>query len=325
MGHGITDKDSMVSTNRIPWHGLGARVDHLMTPEEAVKEGGLDWTVGKRPLLVEHADGQHNYLKDWVATVRESDGLPLGAVKPNYPIIQNLEIAEFQAAVLNVLGKDERLVETCGSLFGGRVVWFLSHIPKDIDLGSGGKIEAFQVIAASHNATLPVICKNTPTRVECANTLDMSIHGSGNTYRFKHTLDWKSKVFQAQEALDLTFKYLDALEVTAKDLMRQKMTYKDLLAFTVELFPSASTDETAVPTRTQNRRNGVLEMLHADNLANIKATKWGAYNAVAEWVDHHGTFRETEGGSKEDNRAYSILTGQASVLKNQALSILLKK
>lgn len=324
MGHGITGKDSMVSTNEMPWHGLGARSDTLMTPQEALELGGLNWNVVKRPLLVEHPDGSRNYLNDWVATVRSTDGLPLGAVKPNYTTISNQELAEFQAAVLDVLGKDERLVETAGSLFGGKVVWILSHIPKDIDLKDGGKISAYQVIGASHNATLPVFLKNTPVRVECANTLDMSIKGAGHTYKFKHTRDWKSKVLQAQEALNLTFRYLEAFEKTAKELMRHKMTYQELVAFTEILFPSgADPDGGKVPTRTANRREGVLNMLHADNLANVKATAWGAYNAVAEYVDHHGTFRGTEGGTKEDNRALSILTGQASILKEQALKILL--
>lgn len=325
MAHGITDDDSMVSTNAMPWHGLGARTDHLMTPDEALEQGGLLWDVVKKPLLVDHgADGQ-NFLDDWVATVRSSDGKPLGAVKPNYTPISNRELAEFQAAVIDVLGKGERLIESAGSLFGGKVVWFLTHIPKDIDLGDGGKISTYQVIAASHNATLPVILKNTPTRVECWNTLDASVKGAGNTYRFKHTQDWKTRVLQAQEALDLTFKYLGAFEKQARSLMATRMTYKDLLAFTEVLFPStADPDGDKVPTRTQNRREGVLAMLHADNLANVKSTGWGAYNAVAEFVDHHGTFRETDGGSREDNRALSILSGQASLVKDQALKILLE-
>lgn len=327
MPAGLTDADSMVSTNKLPWHGLGARVDHLMTPEEALVEAGLDWKVVKRTLNVEHeVDGERvfNQLPDWVATVRDSDGLPLGAVKPSYQVIQNAELAEFQAAVLDVMGEDARLIETAGSLFSGKVVWFLFQVPKTIDLGNGGTILPYAMIAASHNATLPVILKNTPVRVECANTVDMAIAGSGNVYKFKHTLGWRDKVLQAQEALDLTFKYLDAFEKQAQVLLAKRMTYKDLVSFTQELFPSREDPDGKVPTRTANRRDGVLAMLHTDNLANVKTTAWGVYNAVAEYVDHHGTFRETEGGTKADNRALSILSGQASLLKAQALRILVK-
>lgn len=326
MSSGVTEQDMVVSTGKIPWWGLGVRRDTLMTVEEALtaedEQGrNLDWEVVKKPLLVDHGDGQMNYLNDWVATVRSSDGLPLGAVKPNYTPASNRELAEFMAAVLDVLGT-ERAIETAGSLFGGKVVWFLFQVPKVIDLKDGGKIAPYAVIASSHNATLKNTLKITPTRIECANTLDMAIHGAGNVYGFKHTRDWKGNIIQAQEMLGLTFKYLDEFEKTAKDLMRQRMTYKDMVAFTEVLFPSTA-DPDQVPTRTQNRRDGVLAMLHTDNLANIKTTAWGAYNAVAEFVDHHGTFRETEGGSREDNRALSIFTGQASLLKDQALKILL--
>lgn len=320
MSHGITAQDDMISTNAMPWHGLGQRSDHLMTVEEVVEgDGVLAWTVSKKQLAVPMGDGSFAPMQDWVATVRDSDNLPLGAVKPGYTVIQNSELAEFQRALLEVEGG---MIETAGSLFGGKVVWFLSHIPADIDLGDAGKIKAYQLLASSHNATLPVFLKNTPVRVECANTLDMARTGTGNSFKFKHTTEWRAKMEQARAALGITKKYLASFEKTAKVLIAKKVTYQDLLAMTSELFPFAG-DPDKVPTRTQNRRDAVLSMLAGDNLQNTKGTAWQWYNAVAEYVDHKGTFRETEGGSREDNRALSILTGQASLVKDQALKIAL--
>lgn len=319
MSHGITDNDSMVSTGKIPWHELGARTDHLMTPEEALELGGLNWKVSKRQIAVPNADGSFAPIQDWVATVRDSDGLPLGVVKPGYTIIQNEEVAEFQRALLEV---SDGTIETAGSLFGGKVVWFLSHVPGDLDLGVGGNVKAYLMLAASHNATLPLFGKATPVRVECANTLDMARTGSGNSFKIKHTASWASKMEQARAAIGITKEYLASFEKTAKVLMAKKMTHKDLLAFTEELFPFAG-DPDKTPTRTLNRRDAVLSLFDADNLQNAPKSAWRAYNAVAEYVDHQGTFRETDGGSREDNRALSILTGQASLLKDQALQLLL--
>lgn len=322
MAAGIEDRDTMVSTGKTPWHNLGARRDTLMTPAEALHEGGLDWDVIKEPLLVQHADGTFDQLRDWVATVRSSDGLPLGAVKPSYPVINNAELLDFLMAVTRVAAGNTkaRIVEAAGSLYNAKIVWFLLRLPDLIDLGLGGTIEPYVVIASSHNATLKPTLKNTPTRVECANTLDMAIAGHGNTFAFKHTRGWRDNLPQAEEALGLSDAYLKAFERQARALIKARMTRHELDAYVQALFPARVEDE--VPRRTQNRRDGVIALLAADNLANVRLTKWAAYNATADWIDHAGTFRETDTGSRDDNRAYSILTGQASSLKARALAIL---
>lgn len=319
---GLQEGDTMVSSGKTPWHTLGARSDRLMTPKEALLKAGLDWEVVKMPLLVDHGDGNMNYLQDWVATVRASDGLPLGAVKPSYPIINNDELLEFLMAVIKVLGAGDRLIETAGSLFNARVVWFLVHLPLDIDLGLGGNVESYVVIASSHNATMKPTLKNTPTRVECANTLDMAIAGVGGMFGFKHQLGWKAYVPQAQEALGVTRAYLEAFEKKAREMMSAKVTRKTIDAYLENLFPGKVDDTGNVPVKVQHRRDAVVALLSADNLQNVKLSKWALYNATADYIDHQGIFRETDNASRDDNRAYSILTGSASQLKARALHIL---
>lgn len=35
-----------------PWHKLGTKIDEPATVEEALKVGGLDWTVSMQPLAL---------------------------------------------------------------------------------------------------------------------------------------------------------------------------------------------------------------------------------------------------------------------------------
>jgi len=51
--HGIMENDFMFSgRGEVPWHGIGAVLDGVLTSEQAIKEARLTWTVEqKRPYM----------------------------------------------------------------------------------------------------------------------------------------------------------------------------------------------------------------------------------------------------------------------------------
>lgn len=327
MTSGITERDSMFSTGKLPWHqdiriGIKNRSDVLVTKEQAIELSGLDWTVRKVPVLAQ-VNGHSEAIPGYAATVRDSDDLVLGVVKDSYQVFQNETLFDFADALV---GEGQAVYETAGSLFGGKIVWALLRLPDNIILPrEAGEIIPFVAVDSSHNGTKAMTARPTPVRVECANTLNAAHMGKKASIVIKHTsmADPMARIVQAQEAMGFTFKWYEAFEATAKKLITAKMSGKNLEGFVNLVFPSRRDEDEDTATRTQNRRDAVLAIArNAENLEAVRGTKWAAYNAVAEFADHGITYRETKGASRDDNRAASILGGSALLMKERALALL---
>ena len=49
--HAIMENDYMFSgRGEVPWHGLGAVLDGVLTSDEAIREARLTWTVEQTPV-----------------------------------------------------------------------------------------------------------------------------------------------------------------------------------------------------------------------------------------------------------------------------------
>ncbi len=323
MSSGITDFDTMFSTGKVPWHGLGTRLPALATAEEALAASGLDWTVIKVPIVAS-MNGHSQPIPGFAATVRESDKLPLGIAKDGYQVFQNEMLFQFGRALVDT---DQAVFETAGSLFAGKLVWTLLKVPTDIILPrDGGTILPYIMVLSSHDGTKALTVRPTPVRVECANTVSLAVSGNKSALTVKHTAmaDPMVRIVEAQDALGFTFKWYESFEKTAETLIKKRMSAAKLQEFVDELFPNRKGDDEETATRTQNRRDAVLALAkNAENLEAVRGTGWAAYNAAAEYADHGIKYRETDGTNREDNRAASILNGSAVGIKERAQAILL--
>lgn len=322
MTAGITDRDSLFTTGKVPWHNLGVRLPELATKEEAIYAAGLDWTVSKVPILAQ-VNGHSEPIPGYAATKRDSDNLVLGVVKDGYKVQDNSVLFDFASACVST---DKAIYETAGSLFGGKLVWALLKLTDDIVLPkNGGTILPYMLALTSHDGTKPLTVRQTPVRVECANTVDMAIRGMKAAFTVKHTRlsDPMKRIVEAQEALGFTFAYYKDFEAIAKKLVNKRMSLKGLEDYVNLVFPSTRGEDEEAATRTENRRKEVLALAkHSENLDAVRGTAWAAYNAVAEFADHGITYRQTGKTSREDNRAASILDGSAHGLKERALALL---
>lgn len=313
----------------IPWHKLGTPLDSAPDGETMRKAAGLDWQVVKQPLYTEAVGKPGTYIAvpGRVAVVRSTDSHVIGTVGATYHTIQNEELFDFADALL-AAGEPVKF-ETAGALYGGRVVWALASAPEraiKIDGDPQGDIMPYLVLSTGHDGLRAMQVTFSPTRVVCANTLNMALRGSKNVFTIRHTVNAGSKVDAARAALRVNVEYLDTLAAVSKQLIKQRMSITDVLSATEVLIPSMSKDkdDDSKAVKAQAQRDIIVALYR--NSANLDGVPESAYRfvqAVAEYADHDRVYRRTKKGSAEDARALAILDGTATKLKENALRLVL--
>jgi hypothetical protein len=102
MPAGITANDSMFSVREVPWHGLGAVLDHPpATIAKAIERSGLGWRVEREPIAIDRGDvatvddwwlPRCEEIPGWWANVRQDSRQVLGIVGGRYRIYLQLRV-----------------------------------------------------------------------------------------------------------------------------------------------------------------------------------------------------------------------------------------
>ncbi len=302
MAHNV---ETMAYFGSKPWHGLGTEVLQLMTAEEALQKGGLDWKVEKRKIQT--IEGIH--IPDHFATVRTTDDYPLGIVGKIYKPVQNVEALDFMDALTQ---SGEAKYETVGSLQHGKIVWVMAKIPN----GHGvDPVEPFLLCTTSHDGTTPVMVTATPVRVVCNNTLNAAVQGAKNKFRIRHTTNVSDKIAEAKKTLDASLQYFHKANEVFDKMKGEKFTEVQLENLLLKVFKN--TEDAAGLTERQARSfDGILDEVitltqngMGVDLPGVKGTAWGAYNAVAEFLDHHTDVKGGKGRRAEEVLMNSIWFG----------------
>jgi phage/plasmid-like protein (TIGR03299 family) len=164
----------------------------------------------------------------------------------------------------------------------------------------------------------------TPIRVVCHNTLSAALQGKekGKVAYFKHTVNYSGRIGIAQGILEKSISYFQQFKAASEELARQQMNSLEMSSFLDSLLNLDGIAKDDVSTRAGNQKLE-LERLFVDGMGNgqegIRGTKWAAYNAVTEYVDHT---RSTKGD--DSNRLASSWYGSGSLLREKAFALLSK-
>jgi phage/plasmid-like protein (TIGR03299 family) len=320
--------------NEIPWHGQGTVIEQeVVKAAEAIQLAGLDWTVELVPLFApvvasKRSDDGNPYSElpeAYKGVQRSLDGRILGITSHKYKPVQNHEAFSFMDALVD---SGEAKYETAGALGTGSVVWMLARIPRDLKIGGmeSELVNNYLLLSNSFDRSRALSICVTPVRVVCRNTLQMATRAASRTWSTRHRGDMAGKMIEARETLELTFSYLDEFEVMANDLLKTEVTNKQMQNLLAKLFPVAKDADLEKDRAARNKittRDGVMALFsNADNLANVRNTGWAAYNAVAEYSDHHRRGNTTANADADENRFKRVISDYS--LKDQALAILTK-
>jgi phage/plasmid-like protein (TIGR03299 family) len=330
----------MFYAGETPWHRLGTAVEKEVTAAAAIRLAGLDWKVEKRPMFIQgkkQVDGIPvigNKVPDRFAIVRTEDDRVLGTVGGAYTPIQNEEAFQFLDALV---GEGLTMFHTAGSLFGGRRVFVTCKLPDSVQVGPD-QVDKYLALATAHDGSMKMHVKWTPIRVVCWNTLSAAFnldlkgkvrssdnkHDETDMVSIMHRPNYKDYLAQAREILHLTDLYYQRLAETFNKLRETKLRDCDWTRFTTRLIPDGESKEGKKTDRSKVRDQ--LTFLYRQGAGNdhpdVKGTKWAAYNAVTEYVDHGKEFSDGDNGGAADYRMQSIIWGTGSLMKKKALDML---
>lgn len=314
--------ETMAYYGEMPWHGLGTKVDKLMTADECLITAGLDWTVTKEKIFAQ-VDGKKILIPNKYATVRSTDHRPLGVVGASYKAVQNVDALNFMDALTQT---GEAKYETAGSLQLGRIIWVMAKVPN----GSGkDPVEQYLLCTTSHDGTSPVMVTATPVRVVCNNTLNAALRGSKNKFRIRHTTNVEDKITEARKTLADSLVFFKKLDITFDRMKDVKFTEDQLIKLVEKVFTSGNNDD--LSDRQENRLESIttkiLELSKTGagtNLPNVVGTKWGAYNAVTEYLDHFTKVKGGKGQTAEEKLMTSVWFGTVAQKTQKAFDLLVE-
>lgn len=312
MAHEI---ESLFWYKQAPWHGLGTRVDEALTAEEAIKKAGLEWEVRLVPLMTAT---DHLAVPMSKAVVRATDNSVLGVVGNAYRPLQNSEAFSFFDPFIQSGGVR---FETAGSLRNGQRVWILAAINrKDAEIVEGDAIKKFILLSNGHDGTLSLRIGFTPVRVVCANTLRLSLENSESAFlRIRHNVNVVSSMNEIQEVINLADESFEATATQYRRLAAHGVNTADLEKYVREVF-DVKEDITSDKSKVVQEITELFDGGRGTEIPGVRGTMWGAYNAVAEFLQYqYGNDKTTD-----DSRLNQLWYGQNGNRNQRALNVALK-
>jgi phage/plasmid-like protein (TIGR03299 family) len=347
MSHEIQDIDRVGLKGDQAWHGLGVVVADDLTAVQAADRFGMLWPVVQRPVFWQSADGQYQPVDSHVANIRTADAdgnriqEMLGLVGADYSVCQNRELAEFTDALAQT---GRVVIESCGSIRGGKRVWFLAR-GDEFTIGDRDVVHPYVLVSNAHDGTQAIRITPTTVRVVCSNTLHMVIPSDEDSatrpetaaITIRHCGKIADKLEQARRAMAYygdtlrrnreLFDFMQSKKVSHETVMR--LFADSYSAFWEVAAPEElSSGDPKLRQIAMNRRTRMEKASAAfmrryagerDTLA-LGDTLWGAFNAMSGFLQHDKTASGSDDAARVARRMESNLFGVNAARTHEVLA-----
>ena len=284
---------AMAYTGATPWHRLGQVVEDPYDLEAGLSLAHADFEVETVPMyhnLGGPADPEitPEAIENRVVIRRADNLVPLGVATDRYKVMQTRDGMDF---LKSLLGEGKVRLETIGVLGKGERVWVLAKLEgKQRQIVSDDVIEDYVMFALGHDGQFNFISMFTPIRIVCSNTLSGALRSAkqGECVKIRHTGDVQAKLRLAAELLSKAGVFFDEVTEGYRFLASKQIGERQLQSYMMEVC------EQVVPYQdtSQKIKNRIELFTKAhdtglgSDIAGVRGTLWGAYNAVTEVVDH---------------------------------------
>lgn len=266
--------DTLVHTRDNPWYGVGNKVDAAMDVEQALKLGGLDWAVEKRPAGYLDSAGRFSTIPDKYAVVRTDTDEWLGQVGKNYKLFQNSEAFAFANGLVD--GGLE--FDSAGTYKHGKRMFLAARIPESVQVLGEDPYDVFLFLTTSHDGKSAITASVIEMRLRCTNMIQLALRNARTKWTIRHTSSAVEKMEEARQSLALTFKAMDAFDLEMETLVGKPLQSFELQAAVEHVLPDT-------PQRAK-KIDRVLELFNeSPNLEEYRGTRYAGLQAFAEWLD----------------------------------------
>jgi len=246
----------------------------------------------------------------------------LATVGKRYHVLQNEELFAFADNIHDA--NPECRWESAGSLKKGKVVFGTVDIPRTMVLdpqGANDQTKLYLIVWTSHehDGSVAVQAAITPVRVVCQNTLNLAMRNAKQSFKIRHTQSVEGRIQVARETLGLALGYFDEFEKEAQELFKQEITNAEFSKLIQTIYPKPEKDSKGALKKWENKVVLLDDLYHnSPTNANIKGTKWGAFNALTERLDY---FRSGRGNSESLMAGASGFDPVLTAEKNKILKL----
>lgn len=326
------------------WHSVGSLVPEGITDiDEVLDAGGIAWSVGKRPALMDSSgvgdryavllsghriaggdsDGFLSEIPGWWVTYRSDTMAPLGCVGNVYKVFQNREAMEF---LLDLTGRFELIWETAGALRGGRKVFVSVEVPKGITIDPGGvedHIRLFIVVINSHDGTSPVTVLVTPWRPVCGNTERLAVRDAVYKWTCRHTTGAPQRYAEARRTLNMTLGYAEEFRAEEEQLLRNEILLDEFRELMSQVFPRKDGEKKNIAARNDVREERLMERFAAER-SHAGSNLYAAERVFTGFWDNDVS-RAARGGEMKIARATAVMEDTDGVRKGKVHKMLMNR
>lgn len=295
--------------------------------QDAAQQAGLDWHVSLADLeaLAVSDDGVTRLqVPSTFATVRTNkDGQQsvLGTVGGRYKVFQN---GEMFSALDSLVDSGEARYANAGELRSGAQIWMLLELPREVQIADDPHA-AYLLARTSHDGSCSLGVTPVINRLYCSNQIS-GIFSKKTKYSLHHTTNARLDVSQMRDMLNIIYTGIETYELIADKLLNWSVTDSQVetifrqmwsLPSTIEKTPYSklSTGERRTYNRVMDSRQTAFNIYkHSSTQDNIRGTRFGAFQAIVEYLDWNSHKSET-------TRAERVISGSYDRAKSKALEI----
>ena len=311
MAHEITERDGLFTVREPAWHGLGVVLNDYPSIKEAKQlvhpwEPVSEPVYRKIPVVHSHTSEctedcqlwvteEYQEIPEFKAVVRDDarDGSTLGVVGDNYELVHNSDMYEIAEAIEGEADSGSVMLETGGSLKGGKKVWLLLRLrdPLRVKGDPNGDVILYYAIQNSHDSTISFRGQATMTRIVCDNTAqaaDLDARSRGTEFSFRHTKNIQDKIEGAKAALRGWRESIENYQLQMNHLIGISVTNEIKEEFVSRFipYPLAEIVTERVRENVSKSQQVFWDIIDGQTCEGIDDTAYGLVQASVEYLNH---------------------------------------